>query len=315
MTRGAPAPAAALELGRCDEVRAEVLVRAEPGPDGAGATITGILTGPYRGRDTTLPATARLQPTGTAGLARAILTEPAYWTPELPNRYRLEAEVAGAGGPAVAIDRLVGLRRLGVRGRSLWLDGRRWVPRAVIAEGVADIDACRPETLAALVADPDEATLARADEIGVAILATVSGGAASPAAVADRIAGWSAHPAAAVVILPPDLPAARVAEVAAAARGRTGTLLLAATVAGAGPPPATVPPGIDALVVVLEAGAVPHGAWREGATVPLVARRREEATPAAGRRPCDALQAALAAWATASGPGDRAWDWAGYVVS
>jgi hypothetical protein len=302
-------PVIPVTLGRCDELRGEVLVR-----PGAGATITGTLSGPYRGRDTTLPVTARLQPTATAGLSRAILTEPAYWTPDLPNLYRLRATVATSGGATLAADRLVGLRRLGVRGRSLWFDGHRWVPRAVRVGDVAGIDACKPARLAALVTEPDEAVLARADEIGVAVLALVSAALAADAAtLARRIAAWSVHPSAAAAILPHDLPAATVAEVADAALPHKDTLLLAATATGAAPPPATIPPGIDALVVMLGGDAVPHDAWRAGASAPAIAWRHAEASAALGRAPCDALQAALAAWAS---PGrDRLpWDWAGYAV-
>lgn len=309
------APVASLTLGGCDDMRAEVLVHLDHRPGSAGATITGGLTGPHRGRDTTLPATARLQPTATAGLARAILTEPAYWTPDLPNRYRLEATITSTGGSPVAVDRLVGLRRLGVRGRSLWLDGHRWVPRAVRIDEVAGIAACKPAVLAAVVTEPDEATLDRADEIGVAVLAMVSESDTNAAAVADRIAAWSAHPSVAVVILPEGVPTTTVAQVAAAVRGRRDTLLLAATVAGATPPPTTAPAGIDVLMVALETDADPHDGWRAGAGLPLIAWRRQPAAPTTGRRPCDELQAALAAWGTAGTRNTLRWDWAGYVVS
>lgn len=314
MTGRGAAPSVTVTLGRCDEVRAEMFLRAERSGDVPRVAITGTLTGPRRGRDTTLPVTARLQPTGVAGVARAILTEPAYWTPDLPNLYRLEAIVASADAPPHPIDRLVGLRRLGVRGRSFWLDGRRWVPRAVRAEGSAGLDACKLATLAALVTDPDEVTLARADDIGVAVLTLVSGTVTDTVAISDRIAAWSAHPAAVLVVLPMHMPPAIVADIATAARDRKGTLLLAATMSGTAAPPATIPPGIDAIVVTLDAAAIPHDAWREGTGLPLVAWRDARASPETGRAPCDALQAALAAWATAGKPDALSRDWAGYVV-
>jgi len=308
-TRAADA-AVGVTLGRCDEMRAEVLVNVGP-----GVAITGTLEGPRRGRDTTLPATARLRPTATPGTARAILTEPAYWTPDLPNLYRLEATIETTDRPACSLDRLVGLRRLGVRGRSLWLDGRRWVPRATRAAGVADIDPCKPSALAAVVTEPDECTLDRADEIGVAVLAVVAASSTDQCAtIADRIAAWSAHPSAVLAILPPDLPPDALATVLENADARRGTLLLAATVAGAAPPPPVLPPGIDAVVVALEPGALPHDTWRAGADVPLIAWRGGPAAPAAGRSPCDTLQAALASWMTPGARGVAAWDWAGYIV-
>ena len=81
-------------LGRADEMRAEVHVR-QPGL-ADDARLTGTLTGPLCATATTLPTTVRLAAAGWAGgvpAARAILTEPSYWTPELPNLYRLDLEV------------------------------------------------------------------------------------------------------------------------------------------------------------------------------------------------------------------------------
>jgi hypothetical protein len=127
-------------LGRCDDMRAEVYVRATGLPPGeTAATIGGTLSGPETRLAITLPTVASLADLGPgpgprfdgSALARGILTEPGYWTPELPHRYRLHVEVRAGGGVIASCDRLVGLRRLGVRGRSLWLEGRRWVPRGV----------------------------------------------------------------------------------------------------------------------------------------------------------------------------------------
>jgi len=306
----------ACHLGRCDEVRAEVFVQVAPGAGGDAPRIPGTITGPRRGRDTTLPATARLQPTSTPGLARAIVTEPAYWTPDLPNLYRLQATVEHGDTSPVAIDHLIGLRRLGVRGRSLWLDGHRWVPRGIAATGPDDLAACKAAGVAAVIDDPDERTLARADELGVAVIAVLS--TATPrdlSAIAGRIAAWAAHPSATVAMLPPSMDSDAAAEIAASTRVLKGTLLLAATVSGAAPPPGSLPPDIDVLVVSLAATATPHDGWRGGAPVPLLAWRNAHTSPATGRAPCDAFQAALAGWGTAGGRDTLAWDWAGFVVA
>lgn len=309
--------AALIELlpGRCDDMRAELFLRVDTGDasSAVAARVTGTLTGPHRGRDTTLPTTGRLQPTVTPGVARALLTEPAYWTPDLPNLYRLEATIEAAATPPRVVKRVLGLRRLGVRGRSLWLDGRRWVPRAVAAAGITGIDACKPAALAAVLMEPDEALLARADEIGVAVLARLADSATDdPTTVADRIATWSAHASVAIAILPQDTPAPTVSAIAQAVVSRKGTLLLAATVAGTSPPP-TRPAGIDIFIVALGDDESPHDAWRDGGGAPLVAWRRTAASPATGRAPCDALQASLAGWRSLGGEA-RPWDWAGYVV-
>ena len=97
-------------LGRCDSLRAEVFFRAElpPGVAAEEAVLTGTLTGPDCRHAITLPVGAKLAavPGSPAGLnpaaastvvARVILTEPSFWTPELPSLYRLEARLVAAG--------------------------------------------------------------------------------------------------------------------------------------------------------------------------------------------------------------------------
>ena len=308
------APAVDCRLGRCDEMRAEVFVQVASGAAGKPRGISGTIAGPRRGRDTTLPATARLQPTSTPGRARAIVTEPAYWTPDLPNLYRLEATVERGDQPPASVDRLVGLRRLGVRGRSLWLDGHRWVPRGIAGTGPDDLAACKAASVAAVIDDPDEATLSRADELGVAVIAVLATTTGDHAESVRRIAAWAAHPSALVVIMPSTADLTAAAAIGAAAHGRKDTLLLAATVSGAAPPSDAVPPDIDALVVTLAADATPHDGWRGGAPVPLLAWRGAQTSPAVGRAPCDALQSTLAGWGTAGGRDTLAWDWAGYLI-
>jgi len=317
-------------LGRCDSLRAEVFFRAEfsPGLAAGEATVTGTLTGPDCRHAITLPVTAKLAavpgpPFGQASsapstvVARAILTEPSFWTPEVPSLYRLEARLVAAGREVATWKRPVGLRRLGVRGRSLWLDGRRHVPRGLVAPAEqVDLAAFRAAAVAAVVPDPAEAFLSRADDEGVAVLGLLADSAGRPLdgeAASAAVLRWAWHPAVFAAVAP---QAAAAGEIAAATRGRRGTLLVAAEVDGTLPPP-DVPAGVDVFVVTLPAGGLPHAAWRnEPPGVPLVARRADEASAAEpsppSRRECDSLQAALARWGTAAG--GPALDWAGYVA-
>lgn len=322
-------------LGRCDSLRAEVFFRAElpPGSDSGDASLAGTLAGPDCRPAITLPMTAKLAavhgspsgqaPAGTASVvARAILTEPSFWTPELPSLYRLDARLVVAGREVATWQRPVGLRRLGVRGRSLWLDGRRHVPRALVATAADTIDLTtfRAAALAAAVPDPSEAFLARCDAEGVAVLALLADAshrALDVETAAIAIARWAWHPAALVAVVPQGMSAAAAAEIASATHSRRSTLLLAWEVDGSLPPSA-IPAGVELLMVTLPAGGVPHEAWRaEPPALPLVARRRSDGLSAAAaeppsRRGCDALQADLANWSTAGG--GTAADWAGYVV-
>lgn len=296
-------------LGPCDDMRAEVFLRpAETVPP--GTKLVGSITGPRRGRDTTLPATTRLVPlpdaTDSGPASRAILTEPAFWTPDLPNLYRVEAGLEPSIGAAGPIDAWIGLRRLGVRGRSFWLDGRRWVPRAVA--GLRDVAAAKEATVGLAAASPAAELLAASDELGVAVL---------PLLDADRlavpeIAALARHPSAMLVVITSDASPDAVAERIAAVRRAKGTLLIGMAVDGTRPPPAGVE-GSDFLAVTLPAGGLPHDTWRSPPARPLVAWR-QEADASAPRAACDALQRDLALWRLAGGGDTPPWDWAGYLV-
>lgn len=303
-------------LGPCDDMRAEVFVRVAR-PAAGLLRLDGTLVGPECRRATTLPSTARLvdlgpPPTDAGGggmlVAKAVLTEPAFWTPDLPNLYRLETRITGGDAVAATHCLHIGLRRLGAKGRSFWLDGRRWVPRGVRIEAAAfDAGTLRDQAATACVVNPDEPLCARADVEGVAVIAVLDG-ATSPDAAAERIAGWAIHPAVVMALLPRDTPPAQAAAIAAAVRGRKGTLLLGWEVDGTAPPPC-LPAGLDWLAVELGREGSPHASWRDASPpVPLVA-----CGGTGGRAGCDMLQARLAAWLL-TGTERPPWDWAGYVV-
>lgn len=311
-TAAAPADELSLDviLGRCDDMRAEVYVRVVGLPP-VPAMITGTVAGPESRFAITLPATAALvdlgpSAEGTSAVARAILTEPAYWTPELPARYRLQAAVVADGRTLAACDRLVGLRRLGVRGRSLWLEGRRWVPRGGACEPGAFSPAALRESLAvAVVGAPADPLCDAADEWGVGLVAWCGD---DP--VADCLR-WARHPSVMLAVLPRDMAPARGAEYARDIGPIKGTMLLGLEVE-ATRPPAPVPAGIEFLVVAMPESALPHPAWREVTGLPLVAMRPAGGAVETRRQACDRLQADLAGW---RGDAPAAWDWAGYLVS
>jgi hypothetical protein len=322
----------AIQAGRADEMRAEmgVVVRCDAARAGA-LRLSGTLTGPIRGRDVTLPTTVRLagmQQVSRPDLAaaRAVFTEPAYWSPELPNLYRLSADVRAEGSDAVlaTFGRLVGLRRLGIRGRSFWLEGRRWVPRGVArAGGGFDPTVFRAAHAAAVIDDPAEDVCAAADRAGVAIIARLAKDADAETA-ARAAARWALHPSVVLVVVPREALVAHGQAVLAAVRPQHAALLVAAEVDGIEPPtalPAEVVHHVDCLLVDLPPDGLPHAAWRSAAPpLPLVACRTvvvtaadPERSVAAVRRACDTLQADLAAWGCASGPLGPGWDWAGYA--
>jgi hypothetical protein len=321
-------------LGRCESLRAEVFFRADlpPGVAAEEAAFTGSLTGPDCKHAITLPVTAKLaavpgSPPGQAAanatsvVARVILTEPSFWTPELPGLYRLDARLVASDQELATWRRPVGLRRLGVRGRSLWLDGRRHVPRGLVAPAERiDLVAFRAASLAAVVSDPAEEFLSHADAEGVAVLGLLTDEAGQPLtaeAATAAVLRWAWHPAVLAAVVPASVSARAAAAFATETRRRRGTLVVAWAVDGSLPPPAP-PAGVDLLLVTLPAGGVPHAAWRTNSPmVPLVARRLSSEASAStaeppSRRECDSLQAALASGGTEGGGPTP--DWAGYVA-
>jgi len=202
-------------LGRCSDERAELLV-VDRGPAGAapGVRIEGRLTGPRCARGTMLPVDVALEPLppvpGGVALARCILTEPAYWQPDVPALYRLEARLSGDGGTATAAVTVGLLRRGGVRGGSLWLEGRRYVPRGVRCTGLTAtaVDELRGSMAAAWIDDPDDASLTLAASAGVAIVARLPS--ADRDALAARLVDLAACPAVILASFAMDTPVAEV---------------------------------------------------------------------------------------------------------
>jgi len=326
----------AILAGRADDMRAEIMVRIASGEangDDRGMHLTGTLVGPRRGRDMTLPTTVKLvdvtvdhASAAAAGqaLARAVFTEPAYWTPELPNLYRLHAEIQRGDQTVAVVDRMVGLRRLGVRGRSLWLEGRRWVPRGVTIPPTGfDPTALRSLSAAAVVNDPTDAICAAADQAGVAIIAVLRVADDQPFdrdTAVRRIAAWALHPSVVLAVAPRTANAGESMAIIAAVRPLKGTMLVGLEVDGTQPPdavPAVAADAVDCIVVDLPLDGLPHDGWRLWkANTPLVAQRAvATGSSAEHRQECDRLQAALAAWGLADGAKHLPWDWAGYLTA
>lgn len=305
-------PDIAVRLGRCDEMRAEVHLRAcETMPD--GSRLSGVVVGPHRGRDVTLPITARLLSLSSAQgggqpAARVVVTEPAFWTPDLPNLYRLHARLECPGLEPQEIDTTFGLRRFGVRGRSFWLDGRRWVLRGVSGSG--DAAAAKQAGVGLVTADPADPLLSEADRIGVAVVALLGWSDMT----ATRIAALARHPSVLMAMVVdrerPEQPGVAEAEVRRAKD--TLQIGLATTV---GPPDTTRAGAFDFLAVIVPAGTSPDEAWRNPLLPPLVAWQARSAVgmPVA-RAACSDLQRDLAAWGLEGVTERAAWDWAGYVV-
>jgi hypothetical protein len=207
--------------------------------------VTGTLTGPECRYAKTLPATFEFHDLGPGEglLAEAIVTEPCFWTPELPFLYRCTVELRGAGdaaeGPEVyssrsvvmtpheedgsysvassrrsvsstLVERLIGIRRLGAVGCSLYLDGKRWVARGVCLDDSpltthhSPILAAARESSAVLrVPSPDDAFCLEASRLGVPLFVDLSVDAAQLLPKIRRLGRW---PAVFAIILDHSVP-------------------------------------------------------------------------------------------------------------
>jgi hypothetical protein len=96
-------------------------------------SLVGQVRGPRCELAQTLPATSPLVDLGPGPtlLARATIPDPCYWSADLPAIYDVTVNIL-RGTEIVGTERCeIGLRNLGVRGRYLAVEGKRWVLRGV----------------------------------------------------------------------------------------------------------------------------------------------------------------------------------------
>lgn len=297
-----------LELfyGEAHPAEARVYVRAR-GESMECAELAGTVIGPFNRTAHTLPARFVLRDLGLEGsgaperrrLAQAILPDPSYWLPQVPNCYDVELQLRWGSSVVLEERRLLGVCPLGTRGRDLFLAGRRWVLRGTRC----GLDALANETIwksfretstAIAVDQPDDILCERASREGVLLVANV---AAPSCAVQhyvdelDRLARW---PAARIAILPGDLPAEILTS------HRFGNVIFAQHV----PARQVVRPARWAQLMVCE-GADVHDLARRAvdSSLPVVAlRATEQVVSAHGvRTECDRLQRDLAPYVDLAG--------------
>jgi len=266
----------------------------------AGARLAGQLIGPECRFAQTLPATIQFQDRGAGAgglLAEAVVPDPCFWTPELPFLYRAKIELILSDGKKSVIDeRYFGIRRLGTRGRSLYLDGKRWVARGICYERptVTQILAARAADVALRVRQPDEMDCVAACIYGVPLWIDVRGTPAEIAAEIRRVSRWPAVFGVIVELSPALGDEFRVPG---------GNLLLAVDISTA----ATPLPARAQVAVCEAADAKSFARQIAGCPLPVIAVRklRDAETPLAdARKACDRLQYDLAAIG----------DFAGYFV-
>ena len=98
--------------GEATESHARLTIRLRNSEE-RDAKIAGKLIGPHCLNSRTLPATYPVRPieSETGTLAEVLVTEPCYWTPELPFLYQLDLEIHGHQGTIREVSGSCALRR------------------------------------------------------------------------------------------------------------------------------------------------------------------------------------------------------------
>jgi hypothetical protein len=268
--------------------RAYVYARLSRPADNRGLSLVGQVRGPRCKLAETLPATSPLVDLGPGPtlLAQALLPDPVFWTPDLPAIYDVTVNLLRGTELIASASREIGLRSLGVRGHSLFLNGKRWVLRGVSTAGTtARVPSDWHEIQAACCCDDSRpGDLLEASGCGTLTLVHVP---ARGGPVIPRLRQLARFPAAAIAVidapLPPDFRKSQVAP----------NLILAQGIS----PDHRWPrePWTEVLVVqadepewIAEAGTLDE--------VPIIAARylRSPVDLATARAACDTLQRDLA---------------------
>jgi hypothetical protein len=274
-----------------------IYIRLESLPGGGDWSLSGQLHGPLCRHARTLPASAPLQDLGPGPslVARALLTDPCFWSCDLPATYQLTVELRERGQRVETCVRMFALRDLAVRRRSFYWEGRRWVLRGVRYEACPGQawSEWRERSAAAVVQCPDDVLCREASLEGVLLVARIDSAYGELLAQLRRLAQW---PAVGVVVVD-----AAVEEAGAWRRAAPHVLLACGDVERAD----RIPPWAQVALAPAERLVDPRF-YSSGPVVPLVATRSATAAGslAEARAACDALQRDLAP----SG------DFAGYVV-
>jgi hypothetical protein len=188
--------------------RAFVYARLPRPADDEGLSLVGQVRGPRCSRAQTLPLTSPLVDLGPGPtlLARALVPDPCFWSPDLPAIYDVTVNLLRGTELIATVRRELGFRSLGVRGRNFALESKRWVLRGVSTHSTTErLPQAWHEAAAAFVADgSDLIALDEASQCGA--LSIVHIDESGEQAVA-RLRELAHHPAVAMAVVLGELPA------------------------------------------------------------------------------------------------------------
>jgi hypothetical protein len=109
-----------------------------------------------------------------------VIPDPVFWSPDLPAIYDVTVRLVRAGETIATVQREIGLRSLGARGRWLVKEGKPWVLRGVRASStIATLPRAWHDANAAYVVasgPPEHEVLAEASQFGALTVAEIPPG-------------------------------------------------------------------------------------------------------------------------------------------
>lgn len=160
---------------RCDET--ELILGLADMSRGQLSSFSGKLHGPHCKYSRTLPSTISLPECvckpDSSELTQQKVTDPCYWTPQMPFLYNLELEIVFQNGDKASLSETIGFRRWETCKKNLLLERKRTVLRGVWVRDEAEVDlaAAHEAELAVAVHDPSKQFLQQASELGVMVIA------------------------------------------------------------------------------------------------------------------------------------------------
>ncbi|WP_425616133.1 hypothetical protein NA78x_006072 [Anatilimnocola sp. NA78] len=176
--------------------RGQVFVRAARPAELADCTLHGYVHGPRCELAHTLPAKFTLQDLGTGPtlLARTTITDPCYWTSDLPQLYDVHVELRRGSEVLAREQRMIGLRGIGARDQRFVREGKAWIPRGVSLASLAgnDITQLREQLLVGVCSSPPLDLLVEASRRGVYLIVHIDATQQDAASALHQLARWPA---------------------------------------------------------------------------------------------------------------------------
>lgn len=187
-------------FGELSVHRASIYARLPRPSNDEGLKITGQVRGPRCRLAQTLPVNANLVDLGGGPtmLARAVMPEPNFWSPDAPSIYDVTVNLQHNGKILATARRSIGLRSLGVRDRRFIFEGRNFVLRGVSTSSTTISHPSDWHAMSSVyVGEPNTERLVEASEFGVLAIVHID----SDGDIPLQLRQLALHPAAALAVV------------------------------------------------------------------------------------------------------------------